>query len=198
MNEEQPRRKPRVPLSPEELYYFIKLKKLKQVEKVERFKATFFYKIGSCINIFLAGLITYFILSILILTSWEPSHIAYYSVSRGGVKPENNQRTISEIQLQTMSGYCVVIKTDYLFEEPKKHQPIYLGKDILFNKILKVKLSYDDRAFWSINAYASLSVCFFVLCIGFLIYKINKHLSVNGLLTVFGLFSLASLYFLLI
>ena len=36
MNEEQPRRKPRVPLSPEELYYFIKLKKLKQVEKVER------------------------------------------------------------------------------------------------------------------------------------------------------------------
>ena len=197
MNEEQPRRKPRVPLSPEELYYFIKLKKLKQVEKVERFKATFFYKLFNYINIVLAGLITYFVLSILILSTWQQSHIAYYTSSRGEVKPETNQRTISEIQLQTMSGHCVVIKTDYLFEEPKTHQPIYLGKDILFNKILKVKLSYDDRAFWSTNSYASLSVCFFVLCIGFLIYKINKHLSVNGLLTVFGLFSLASLYFLL-
>ncbi len=198
MNEEQPRRKPRVTLSPEELYYFIKLKKLKQLEKLEKFKRSFFYKLFNYINIFLAGLITYFVLSILILSTWDQSHIARYSTSRGDIKPENNQRTISEIQLQTMSGNCVVIKTDYLFEEPKINQPVFLGKDIFFNKILKVKLSYDDRAFWSTNAYASLSVCFFVLCIGFMIYKINKHLSVNGLLTVFGLFSLASLYFLLI
>ena len=198
MNEEQPRRKPRIPLSPEELYYFVKLKKLKQIEKLELFKATFFYKLFSYINIFLAALITYFLLSILILSGWEQSYIVDYSASRGEVKPENNERTISEIQLQTMSGKCVVIKTDYLFEEPKINQPVYLGKDILFDKLLKVKLSYDDRAFWSINAYASLSVCFFALCTGFFIYKINKHLSVNGLLTVFGLFSLASLYFLLI
>ena len=198
MNEERPQRKPRVSLTPEELYYFVKLKKLKQVEKLEKFKATFFYKLFNCINIFLAGLITYFILSILILNTWEQTYIATYSLSWGGIKPENNQRTISELQIKAITGEDMQIKTDYLFKEPKINQLLFIGKDLIFNKTLKAKLSYDDRAFWANNSYASLSVCFFVLIIGLFIYKINMHLSVNGLLTVFGLFSLASIYFLLI
>lgn len=198
MSDEQFRRKPRTPLSPEELYYFVKLKKLKKLEKLEKFKASFFYKLFNWINITLAALVTYFILSILILNSWQQTHISQFETIRGDIKPENNLPTISNIQLQTTSGNDIIIKTDYLFEEPKNNQKIYIGKDYIFNKILKAKLSYDDRAFWSINAYASFSVCLCVLCIGIFIYKINKHLSVNGLLTVFGLFSLASLYFLLI
>ena len=198
MNEERPQRKPRVPLSPEELYYFVKLKKLKQVEKLEKFKATFFYKLFNCINISLAGLITYFILSILILNTWEQTYIASYNLSWGEIKPENNQRTISELQIKAVTGEFMQIKTDYLFKEPKINQLLFIGKDLIFNKTLKAKLSYDDRAFWTNNSYASISVCFFVLIIGLFVYKINKHLSVNGLLTVFGLFSLASIYFLLI
>ena len=49
------------------------------------------------------------------------------------------------------------------------------------------------------NLYISkIFITLFVLCMGFFVYKVNKHLSIAGLLTVFGLFSLASLYFILI
>lgn len=198
MPEEQPRRKQRIPLSPEELYYFIKLKKLKEVKKLEQFKATYFYKIFNSLNIILAAVVTYCVLSILILTTWQKTYIQNYSISLGNLVPENDQYTISEIHLQTMSGNEFAIKTDYLFKEPTKYQLVYLGKDYIFNKTLKAKLSYDNRAFWSINAYASLSVCLFGLGIGFYIYNYNKHLTVNGLLTTFGLFGLTSLYFILI
>ena len=198
MPEVQPRRKQRIPLSPEELYYFIKLKKLKEVKKLEEFKATSFYKLFNCLNIVLAALVTYCVLSILILTTWQKTYIQDYAITIGNLVPENDQYTISEIHLQTMSGNEFTIKTDYLFIEPIAYQPVFLGKDYIFNKTLKVKLSYDNRAFWSINAYASLSVCLFALGIGFYIYKYNKHLTVYGILTAFSLFGLASLYFILI
>jgi hypothetical protein len=198
MPEEQPRRKQRIPLSPEELHYFIKLKKLKEVKKLEQFKATSFYKVFNSLNIVLAAVVTYCVLSILILTTWQKTYIQNYAITLGKLVPEIDQYTISEIHLQTMSGNEFTIKTDYLFKEPKTYQTVFLGKDYVFNKTLKAKLSYDNRAFWSINAYAALSVCLFALGIGFYIYHYNKHLTVNGLLTAFGLFGLASLYFILI
>jgi hypothetical protein len=198
MPEEQPRRKQRIPLSPEELHYFIKLKKLKEVKKLEQFKATSFYKVFNSLNIILAALVTYCVLSILMLTSWQKTYIRDYAFTLGTLVPENDQYTISEIHLETMTGNEFTIKTDYLFIEPTAYQPVFLGRDYLFNKIIKAKLSYDNRAFWSINAYASLSVCLFAVAIGFYIYKYNLHLTVNGLLTAFGLFALASLYFILI
>ena len=198
MIEEQPRRKQRIPLSPEELYYFIKLKKLKEVKKLEQFKATLFYKVFNSLNVILIGVVTYCVLSIVILNTWQQTHIYNYSINLGALVPECDQYSISEIHLQTMSGNELTIKTDYLFNAPTKYQPVYLGKDFIFNKTLKAKLSYDNRAFWSINAYASFSVCLFALAIGFYIYKYNLHLTVNGLLTAFGLFGLACLYFILI
>lgn len=198
MPEEQPRRKQRIPLSPEELHYFIKLKKLKEVKKLEQFKATSFYKVFNSLNIVLAAVVTYCVLSILILTTWQKTYIQNYAITLGKLVPEIDQYTISEIHLQTMSGNEFTIKTDYLFKEPKTYQTVFLGKDYVFHKTLKAKLSYDNRAFWSINAYASLSVCLFALGIGFYIYHYNKHLTVNGLLTAFGLFGLASMYFILI
>jgi hypothetical protein len=198
MPEEQPRRKQRIPLSPEELHYFIKLKKLKEVKKLEQFKATSFYKVFNTLNIVLAAVVTYCVLSILILTTWQKTYIQNYAITLGKLVPEIDQYTISEIHLQTMSGNEFTIKTDYLFKEPKTYQTVFLGKDYVFHKTLKAKLSYDNRAFWSINAYAALSVCLFALGIGFYIYHYNKHLTVNGLLTAFGLFGLACLYFILI
>lgn len=196
--QEQSKRKPRVRLSPEEFYYFVQLKKVKQIEKLEEFKGTFFYKIFNRINIFFAGLLTYFILSIIIVCSWEEEIITFVNVSFGEMKMENKQRTISDIEIHTSASRHYFLKTDYLFESPKVLQNIVIGKDFIFEKPLKAKLEYDKREFWFSNTYAVLTVCSFALLIGFFVYNINKHLSINGLLTVFGLFFLASVYFILI
>lgn len=198
MFNEQPRRKPRIPLSKEEVYYFKQIKNLKQLQKLEAFKATFFYKSINTINILLMGLLTYCLLSILMVSFWQKTYVAHVISTYGETNLETKQRSISELQLKTTSGEAIILKTSDLLEPPKINQALFIGKDYLFHKTLKVKFIFDERIFWQINAYASLTVCVFALAFGCFIYKINKHLTTNGLLVVFGLFSLACLYFILI
>lgn len=198
MTEEQPRRKQRVPLSSEELYYFKQIKKLKNQEKIEAFKSTLFYKVLNRSNVFFAAFLTYAILSILILCSWEELSIEHQKSTYGELVRNKQQHTIRDIALTLNTGEQLHVKTDDLFEQPKKNQVVHVGRDFLFNKIIKVKFSYDDRAFWNVNAYASLSVCIFAMVLGIFIYQVNKHLSVNGLLMALCLFSLASLYFIVV
>ena len=51
MQEEQPKRKPRTPLSKEELFYVKEIKKLKELKRIEDFKKTVFFKILNRTNI---------------------------------------------------------------------------------------------------------------------------------------------------
>lgn len=198
MMEEQSRRKPRIPLSSEELYYFIKLKKLKQAEKIKKFRASGFYKIANYINVFLAAFLSYCILSILIVATWHKTSIADIAVSYGAFNAEMKQRTISDIDLTTASGEVLKLKITDLYEEPQKNEVVFIGKDLLFNKNLKAKFENATGVFWTLNSVASLTVCVFALLMGCFVYAVNKHFTVNGLLTVIGLFMLAGLYFILI
>lgn len=195
MPEMPPRRKERTPLSPEELHYFIKLKKLKQVQKTEAFKATIFYKTFSYINIVLIGFVTYCVLSVLILTHWEKDTLTQFTSCYGEYNKEAQQRTITEINLVTKNNTSMLIKTSYLFQEPELDSGIYIAKDYLLRKVLKVKLNYDDRAFWKNETYPAFILCLFALLLSLYTYRFEKHLTANGLLTVFGLLFLSSIYF---
>jgi hypothetical protein len=198
MKEEQPRRKPRIPLSPEELYYFKKIKQLKELKNIEDFKASSFYKNINKINIFLAAFLTYCIFSILIFCKWQTACVLNATCFYGDFDSEIQKYSIAEIKITTTDGESIAVKTNDLFRIPQQNEALYIGRDIIFNKTLKVKLEYDDRSFWHLYTYPTFTVCLFALCLGFFVYKVNKHLSINGLLTVFGLFILASVYFVLI
>jgi hypothetical protein len=198
MQEEQPKRKPRIPLSKEELFYVKEIKKLKELSRIAAFKGTKFYKVVNRVNIVLAGFLSYCILSVLVCCYWKSSTIAMVHCSFGEFNPSINKRSIDEIEITTNAGDFVTIKTTDLFQIPEENQLIYIGKDLIFGKIIKAKLAFDDRSFWQIYTYPAFTVTIFALCMGFFVYKVNKHLSINGLITVFGLFALASLYFILI
>jgi len=197
MVEEQPRRKPRIPLSPTELYYFKELKKLKQAQKLEAFKAGNFYKITNRVNIALVAFLSYCVLSMLILNYWHKTSIESVTVSYGPIGPDY-RRSVSELRILTLSGDYLILNTDRLFDIPAKNQEIYMGKDFLFGKVLKGRLSFDERPFWCFETYARFTVCAFALGMGFFIYQVNKHLTVNGLLVAMALYVLASLYFVLV
>lgn len=195
MPETTPRRKERIPLSPEELHYFIKLKKLKQLQKLEEFKATAFYKTGSYINIALIAIVTYFVLSVLILNEWETTTIIKNNTIYGEFNKEVQQREITELNIITALQQKIQLKTGLLFQEPKMQDAIFIGKDYLFGKIIKAKLNYDERSFWEHKTYPAFSLCVFALLMSLYVYRVNLHLTVNGLLTTFGLLLLSSLYF---
>jgi hypothetical protein len=198
LQEEKPGRKPRIPLSPEELFYVKKIKELKEIKRVADFKATFFYKFFNRTNIFLAGFLSYCVLSILVFSQWQTTSITYVKCSYDEFDRDTQQQSVSSMEIKTSSGEFIPVKTSSLYIEPKEKQTVYIGRDFIFKKILKVKLEYDDRTFWHIYTYPVFAICMFALGLGFFVYKVNKHLSVNGLLTVFGLFFLASLYFILV
>jgi hypothetical protein len=195
MPEKPPIRKERIPLSPEELHYFIKLKKLKQAQKIEAFKASRLYKTLSYINIALIALVTYFVLSVLILTRWETSTIKQFSTTFGEFNNEIQQRSIFELNIITSSQQLIQLKPSMLFREPQQNETIYIGKDYLFGKSIKAKLNYDERAFWENKTYPGFSLCVFALLMSLYVYRFDKHLTANGLLTALGLLSLSSLYF---
>ena len=198
MLEEKPKRKPRVPLSPEELFYYKKLKFLKEQKKIEDFKkSTLFISINR-VNVFLVSFLTYGLFSILVACHWEKSSIRTAACSYEKQVELNQPPSINAINIITSSGESIQIKTKALFDEPHVNDIIFIGRDFIFNKTLKVKLGNREDTFWHFNTYPTLAVILFALGLGFFIYNLNRHLNVNGLLTSFGLFILASLYFLLV
>jgi hypothetical protein len=198
MAAESNKRKPRIPLSQEELFYYIQYKKLKQEEKLQAFKKTALYKIFNTLNVGLAALVTYISLSILLVCCWEENTILTVAYSFGKTNLDKMQREIIELQILTTDNKLYLINTYDLFELPKEQETILLGKDYIFKKAVKAKLQNNIHTYWTINSYATLTISAFALFISFFVYKLNRHLTANGLLTVFGLLFLSAVYFIFI
>ncbi len=199
MAEEKPKRRQRNPLSAEELKYFIKLKKLKQAEKIEEFKKAKFYKVFNSLNIILFSIISYYIFSVFFACNWQEEVIKNVTYSRnGGFVAEAQNYSITEVDLETYNDNRFLVKTNLFFVEPMPFQHIYIGRDFIFNKALKTKFVGDDREFWIFTTYPCFMLCTVSLLLGFGIYKLDRHLNVNGLIMAFGLFFLTCLYFICI
>lgn len=196
--QEQPRRKPRIPLTPEELFYVMELKKLKKLQKLQSFKGSTFYKTTNCLNILYAAFLTYAIISNLMLCYWQKAYVEKAVCSYAGYVPEAHKRTIGIVDLYLTNGDFIKVRTSDFFNEPKPFELVYLGKDYLFDKVVKVQFTGASRPYWNENAIASTIVSVFALMIGCFVYLVNKHLTVNGLLMTLGMFTLASLYFIFV
>ena len=196
--QEQRKRKPRIPLTPEELFYVIELKKLKQAQKIAAFKASKFYNVLNKINIVLIALITYCALSILIASTWTTSTITAVEIHTSKYDPLVGKRAYTEIEISTSNNEHHYLKTDNLYTEPKTGNVLFLAKDFLFRKTVAMKFENCEEKFYPVFSYATLTLCFFVLAVSFFIYLVDRHLTSNGLLMCCGLASLTLLYYLLL
>lgn len=196
--QEQPRRKPRIPLSPEELFYMLELRKLKQAQKLQSFKASNFYKTMNVLNVVFVAFVTYCILSIIILSVWEKTSVVQVKCSYERYSKDQNRTLISELEMYDVNGNHLYLKTSELHQCPQKNDVIYLGRDVLFGKILKVSIGNNANEYWTVFSYASICLSIFAVLISFFIYKVNMHLTIHGLIMSFALLMLATLYFVLI
>ena len=166
------------------------------MQRIETFKNTTFYKYLNFANIFLVAFLTYCLFSILLFCKWETKNIleANYSYDSRTID-SYGPPSINQVEITTDDGNLMTVKTSHLFQKPLPNSKLYVGRDLIFDKKLKVKFDFNDSSFWLIYTYPKFIVCMFSLVFGCFIYSINKHLSTNGLLTVFGLFVLSSVYF---
>lgn len=193
--QEQPRRKPRIPLSPEELFYMLELRKLKQAQKLQSFKASTFYKLMNLANIVLVALVTYTILSIVTLCVWQKTEVVQVKCSYERYSKDPSKTLISELEMYDVNDNHLSLKTSNLHQCPQKNDNIFLGKDVFFGKILKVCIGQNEDSYWTIFSYAAISLSVFALLISFFIYKVNMHLTIHGLVMSFAILMVATLYF---
>ena len=71
---------------------------------------------------------------------------------------ETKTRSISELKITSNTNGLILVKTDELFQIPEVNEIFYVGRDFLFNKILKVKFCFDERSFWHIYTYPTFIV----------------------------------------
>lgn len=195
---EHKQRTPRTPLTPEELFYVVETKKLHQQQKLQEFKSSQFYKITNTINLILAAFLCYIIFSITLFCKWHQATVSSSRASHGDYNFETNSRDIIKLDLLLSDDTKLTVNTSNLSTNPIQGEVIYIGSDFLCNKTLKVKLNSSSSSFWCETAYAFITLAGFALIMGFFVYLVDKHLTVNGLLTTLGLFVLAILYFALV
>lgn len=188
------RRKNRVPLSAEELFYFIQLKKLVKTEQLLKFKKTRFYKVMNLINIGLITIIAYMVFSGFLLSHWEKVEIASVDPVYGPYHIEKGANEIHQLNIVTNTGLHLSAVTEHLFELPKEHDSIWIGKDFVFGKPLKIKLAHLHKSCFLFEIYPILFVGFFVMGMVCLIYAFNQHLTKHGLIGIFILLILGFLY----
>lgn len=191
------RRPPRIPLTQEELFYVIELKKLKRKEQLLLFKTSRYYKNMNLANIGFVLIISYIVASAFVLCSWQKTYVIDVDSRYGPIVP-GEQRSFSDVYVNTTSGAYLSLKTDELYSVPKKHDEIWIGKDFLFGKVLKARLFRGGDSYFHFDIYPLLFICLFVMFIVYIIYLFNLHLTRHGLLGVTTLLSLAFVYILFI
>jgi len=187
------KRRPRVPLSPEELFYFIQLKKLRKTEQVLAFKATRYYKGLNSVNITIVVFISYIVLSAFFLCSWQKKYILDFK-TMGQYNDAAARREITNMSIRTTSGELFELSTSNLYELPRKFDAVWVGRDFLFGKILKGKLQGHPNGYLHVNLYPVFFISFFVLLVVFMVYHVNLHLTRYGLTAITTLLGLAFVY----
>jgi len=187
------KRRPRVPLSPEELFYFIQLKKLRKTEQVLAFKATRYYKGLNSVNITIVVLITYIVLSAFFLCSWQKNYILELKTV-GQYNAAAARREIINMSIRTTNGELIELSTSNLYELPRKFDAVWVGRDFLFGKILKGKLQGHREGYLHANLFPVFFISFFVIAVVFMVYYFNLHLTRYGLTAITILLGLALLY----
>lgn len=195
MLDEQPRRKQRIPLTAEELFYVKKIKELKEQERIFKFKSTKFYKICNGVNIVLVGILSYCLLSIWICTYWQQATIAHVTCNHSKYNKELKAAEITSVEIETTNALKLTILTSEFYNTPEAGQHFFIGRDFLFHKILKVKFNSSEHVFWHQFTYPKLTLLIFAAGVGFFIYKMNRHLTFNGLIISVVLNLIADLYF---
>ncbi len=195
MPEEQPRRKQRTPLTAEELFYVKKIKELEEQERIIKFKQTKLYKTCNSINVVLVAVLSYCLLSIWICTYWQQATIAQVQCKHSKYNKEVKAAEITSIEIETTNALKLTILTSEFYTPPEEGQHFFIGRDFLFHKILKVKFNSNERVFWHQFTYPKLTLLIFAAGVGFFIYKMNRHLTFNGLIISVALNFIAVLYF---
>ncbi len=139
---------PRQPLSPEELSYFIKLRKLRQLKVIEKFKKSRTYKVLNGFNLVAIVIYSELIFSFLGNCNFEGHYMKSFTPLSGN-ESLGGKRIYNSFMITSVNDvvYDVTLHDTCgtLPDPTKRLERFYVGKDWIFQKEIKVKYSdYSD------------------------------------------------------
>lgn len=174
MPAESNKRPPRQPLSPEEVQEIIKIKKLKQQIKIEKFKQTRSYKYLNVFNVICITVYTEIIFAFLYSCAFQTYTIdsiaTYYGESIIG-----NKRELSSIVFKTTTGkeYDVGVRDTVVL--PKVNEKLSVGRDWILQKEIKVKWQGSGKAYYIKRSFPLLFISILLGIVSFVLFGYNLN-----------------------
>ncbi len=174
MVQETNKRPPRIPLTPDEVKDFIRLKKHKEKIKLERFKQTKTYKVLNVFNIICIVIYTEIVFAFLgscnFTTHYIKSMDSYYSDEIIGGK-----RTLSSIVFKTVNDqvYDVSIRDTSVI--PERFSGLRVGSDWLLKKEIKVRFKKGGKDFYIKRSFPLLFISILWGIVTFVLFGYNMN-----------------------
>jgi len=183
MPQENNKRPPRVPLSPEEVKEFIRFKKFKERAQIERFKKTRTYKILNAFNVICIVVYTEIIFAFLGTCSFTGHYIQSTNVYTGE-ETIGGKRIYSSAVFKMINGkeYDVSIRdTITLPATPGKiYTPakLFVGQDWILKKEIKIRMDQGEKDYYIKRSFPLLFISILFGFVTFVLfgYNMNQHL----------------------
>jgi len=184
MKEEGKKRAPRIPLTPEEVAELIEIKKIREHNKLQRFKRTSTFKFLNCFNVF-----CFFIFCELVISFYGPCHYqTRYSknviVHFDDKIDANWHRVIEDMNMIDVEGRNYVLILDEYIETPQKYSSFTIGIDFLLQREIKASVSTSQNYYRIQSASPILFLSVFLIIFSLIFYSYNLNQNPNSLMAI--------------
>jgi hypothetical protein len=174
MVQETNKRPPRIPLTPDEVKDFIRLKKHKERVKIERFKQTKTYKVFNAFNIICVIIYTEIIFAFLgscnFTTHYIKSNNVYY-----GAEIKGGKRIYSSAVFITVNDKEYEVGIHDTCALPPNYSGLLVGKDWLLKKEIKVRFKKGGKDFYIKRSFPLLFISILWGIVTFVLFGYNMN-----------------------
>lgn len=174
MVSETNKRPPRIPLTPEEVQDFIKLKRYKERAKTERFKQTKTYKALNVFNIICIVIYTEIIFAFLGSCNFT-THYIKSSTSNYGAEILGGKRVFSSATFVTVNDKVYEVGVNDTTALPKNFTGLRVGSDWLLQKEVKVRFKKGGKDFYIKRAFPLLFISILWGIVTFVLFGYNMN-----------------------
>ncbi|MBA3682831.1 MAG: hypothetical protein H0W73_16955 [Bacteroidetes bacterium] len=184
MKEEGKKRAPRIPLTSEEVAELIEIKKIREHNKLQRFKKTKTFKYLNCFNI-----LCFFIFCELVISFYGPCHYQLrYSknvvVHFDDKIDKNGHRVIEDMNMIDVEGRNYKLIVDEFIETPQKYSTFKVGKDYLLQREIKAFVNTSGNYYRIQSASPILFLSVFLIFFSIIFYTYNLNQNSNSLFSI--------------
>jgi hypothetical protein len=198
MREEGKRRPPRTPLTPEEVANLVEIKKIREHNKIQKFKRSFSFKFLNCFNV-----LCFFIFCELIISFYGPCHYqTHYSksvvISHTDKLDANGNLRISDLDITDVNNKSYLLIVNEFIEPPSKYSSFRVGKDYLLQREIKAFVDTSDNYYRIQRASPILFLSFFLGIVSLICFSFDLNQNSHSLFSISIINGLTILSFLMI